>query len=177
MGSMAQNDAGPSHTFAHGNTSRSPSKGSDDTCPPISPTTFLLPTTRMSPPLTTNTTLADLSGGAKVKMMWEVVEQMVVKGFVVLDLYVTVEPAIVEVGESSQHTILDGTVDEHINSIPLQSYQRCVENIGDGDNFEELLDTMGEHKDVDHIEDVVVEENRDTCFGPDPMPEWFTKNT
>ena len=29
-------------------------------------------------------------------------------------------------------------------------------------NFEELLDTMGEHEDVDHIEDVVVEDNRET---------------
>ena len=45
------------------------------------------------------------------------------------------------------------------------------------DDFEELLDTMGEHEDVDHIEDVVVEENRDTCPGPDPTPEWFTQNT
>ena len=27
------------------------------------------------------------------------------------------------------------------------------------DDFEELLDTMGEHEDVDHIEDMVVEEN------------------
>ena len=45
------------------------------------------------------------------------------------------------------------------------------------DDFEELLDTMGEHKDVDHIEDVVVEENRDTCPGLDPTLEWFTKNT
>ena len=111
---------------------------------------------------------------------------------------------------------MDGTVDEHINSIPLQSYQGCAENTGDGygsepwqtfphenstkeeegpqevhegehlshdelhgstfeneddhklgndatyinvtrDDFEELLDTIGEHEDVDHIEDVVVE--------------------
>ena len=36
------------------------------------------------------------------------------------------------------------------------------------DDFEELLDTMGEYEDVDHIEDVVVKENRDTCLGPDP---------
>ena len=36
---------------------------------------------------------------------------------------------------------------------------------------------MGEHEDVDHIEDVVVEENRDTCPSPDLTPEWFTKNT
>ena len=33
---------------------------------------------------------------------------------------------------------------------------------------------MGEHEDVDHIEDVVVEENRETCPDPDPTPEWFT---
>ena len=131
---------------------------------------------------------------------------------------------------------MDRTVDEHINSIPLQSYQGCAENTGDGygsepwqtfphvnstkeeerpqevhegehlshdelhggtfkneddhrlgddathidftrDDFEEFLDTMGEHEDVDHIEDVVVEENRDTCPGPDPTLEWFTKNT
>lgn len=45
------------------------------------------------------------------------------------------------------------------------------------DDFEELLDTMGEHEDVDHIEEVVVEENRDTCPDPDPTSEWFTKNT
>nr|POF10192.1 coatomer subunit gamma [Quercus suber] len=168
--------------------------------------------------------------------MWEVVEQMVVKGFVASELYVTVEPTIIEAGEGSQHTILDGTIDEHIESIPLQSYQGCAENTGDGysnepwqtfpgvnsteeeagpqevhegehlshdklhggtfeneddygvaddathidvtrDDFEEFLDTMGEHEDVDHIEDVVVEENRDTCPGPDPTPEWFTKNT
>ena len=45
------------------------------------------------------------------------------------------------------------------------------------DDFEEVVDTMGEHEDVDHIEDVVVEGNRDTCLGPDPTQEWFTKNT
>nr|XP_023899821.1 uncharacterized protein LOC112011706 [Quercus suber] len=140
-----------------------------------------------------------LSCGAEVKMMWEVVEQMVVKGFVASELYVTIEPTIVEAGEGSQHTVLDGTTNEHIESIPLQSYQGCVENTGDGgtfeneddygvaddatdidvtrDEFEEFLDTMGEHEDVDHIKDVVVEENRDTCSGPDPTPKWFTKNT
>nr|POE88945.1 hypothetical protein CFP56_61162 [Quercus suber] len=64
--------------------------------------------------------------------MWEVVQQMIVKGFVASELYVTVEPAIVEAGEGSHHTIFDGTVDEHIESIPLQSYQECVENTGDG---------------------------------------------
>nr|POE60549.1 hypothetical protein CFP56_71167 [Quercus suber] len=118
-----------------------------------------------------------LSGGAEVKMIWEVVEQMVVKGFVASELYVTVEPTILEAGEGSQHTVLDGTIDDHIESIPLQSYQGCAENTRDGDDFEEFLDTMGEHEDVDHIEDVVVEENKDTCPGPDPTLEWFTKNT
>nr|POE91804.1 hypothetical protein CFP56_64212 [Quercus suber] len=57
MGSMAHDDAGPSHTFAHGDTSRFPSMRSDDTCPPTSPTTSPLPTARMSPPVTTGTTL------------------------------------------------------------------------------------------------------------------------
>ena len=45
------------------------------------------------------------------------------------------------------------------------------------DEFEELLDTVGEHEEVDGIEEVLVEENRDTCPSPDPMSEWFTKNT
>ncbi|KAK9991229.1 hypothetical protein SO802_026214 [Lithocarpus litseifolius] len=40
-------------------------------------------------------------------------------------------------------------------------------------DLKELLDTMGEHEDVDYIEDVVVEKNRDTCTGHDPTPEWF----
>ena len=150
-----------------------------------------------------------------------------VKGFIVSDLYVTIEPAIVEAGESSQHTVLNETIDKHIDPIPLQSYQEYAENTGDGygsepwqtfphvnsieeeegpqhvhegehlshdrgtseneddhglgdnathidvtrDDFEELLNTMGEHKDVDHIEEVVVEENKDTCPGPDPTLE------
>ena len=67
-----------------------------------------------------------------MKMMSKVVKQMVVKGFVASDLYVTVELAIVKAGEGSQHTVLDGTVDEHIDSIPLQSYQWCAENTEDG---------------------------------------------
>ena len=37
-----------------------------------------------------------------------------------------------EAGEGSQHTVLDGTVDKHIDSIPLQSYQGCAENTRDG---------------------------------------------
>nr|POE84741.1 hypothetical protein CFP56_64958 [Quercus suber] len=87
---------------------------------------------------------------------------MVVMRFIASNLYVTVKPTIVEVGEGSQHTILDEIVDEHIDSIPLQSYQECVENTEDGyhrlgddathidvtrDDFEELLDTTGEHED------------------------------
>ena len=71
-----------------------------------------------------------LSSGTEVKMMWEVVEQMVVKGFVALELYVTVEPATLEAGEGSQYTVLDGRVDEHIDSIPERSNQGCVEKIG-----------------------------------------------
>ncbi|XP_023872225.1 uncharacterized protein LOC111984837 [Quercus suber] len=142
-----------------------------------------------------------LSCGAEVKMMWEVVEQMVVKGFVASELYVTVEPTIVEAGEGSQHTTFPG-----VNSIEEEAGPQEVhegehlshdelhggtfENEDDygvaddathidvtRDEFEEFLDTMGEHEDVDHIEDVVVEENRDTCPGPDSTPKWFTKNT
>ena len=45
------------------------------------------------------------------------------------------------------------------------------------DEFKELLDTVGEHEDVDSIEEVLAKENRDTCPSPDPMSEWFTKNT
>ena len=72
------------------------------------------------------------SSGTEVKMMWEMVAQMLARGFIVSDLYITVELATAEAGEGSQHTILDETVDEHIDSIPIQSYQGCVENIGDG---------------------------------------------
>ena len=64
-------------------------------------------------------------------MMWEVAAQMVARGFVASDLYVTIEPAIVEAREGLQHTVLDGRVYKHIDSIPLQFYQWCAENIGD----------------------------------------------
>ena len=73
-----------------------------------------------------------LSGGTEVKMMWEMVAQMVAWGFIASDLYVTVEPATVEAREGSEHTVLDGRVDEHIDSIPERSYQGCVKNTGDG---------------------------------------------
>ena len=55
-----------------------------------------------------------------------------VKGFIVSNLYVTIELAIVEAGESSQHTVLNETIDKHIDPIPLQSYQEYAENTGDG---------------------------------------------
>ena len=45
------------------------------------------------------------------------------------------------------------------------------------DEFEKLLNIVGEHEDIDGIEDVLAEENKDTCPGLDPMLEWFTKNT
>ena len=69
MGSMAHDDAGPSHTFAHGDTSRSPSMRSDGTCPPTSPTTSPLPTTHTSPLLTTGTALADVHGRDEIRFM------------------------------------------------------------------------------------------------------------
>ena len=60
MGSMAYDDVGPSHRFAHGDTYRSPSTSS---------TTSPLPTTRMSLLLTTRTTLADVYGRDKMRFM------------------------------------------------------------------------------------------------------------
>ena len=42
-----------------------------------------------------------------MKMMQEFVEQMLVKGFIALNLYVTIKLAIVEAGERSQHVVLD----------------------------------------------------------------------
>ena len=67
-----------------------------------------------------------------MKMMWEMVAQMVARGFIASDLYVTIEPNTVEAREGSFHTILDGRVDEHIDSIPERSYQGYTENTGDG---------------------------------------------
>ena len=69
MGSMAHDDAGPSYTFAHRNTSRSPSMGSDDTCPPTSPAISLLPTTSTSPPPTTDTAPADVRGKNEIRFI------------------------------------------------------------------------------------------------------------
>nr|POF02907.1 hypothetical protein CFP56_25610 [Quercus suber] len=109
--------------------------------------------------------------------MWEVVEQMAVKGFVVSKLYVIVEPAIVEAreGEHLSHGELHGGTSENEDDHGLGDDATHIDVIKD--DFEEFQDTMGEHEDVDHIKDVVVEENRDTCPGPDLTTEWFTKNT
>ncbi|KAL0010878.1 hypothetical protein SO802_005986 [Lithocarpus litseifolius] len=60
MGSMAHDDAGQSHTFAHEDASQSPSTSS---------TTTPLPTTRMSPPPTTNTAPADVRGRDGMRFM------------------------------------------------------------------------------------------------------------
>ena len=57
-----------------------------------------------------------------MKMMWEMVAQMVARGFIASDLYVTVEPTTVEAREGLEHIVLDGRVDEHIDSIPERSY-------------------------------------------------------
>nr|POF12456.1 hypothetical protein CFP56_59371 [Quercus suber] len=57
-------------------------------------------------------------------------------GFIAFDLYVIIEAAIVKVGDGSQHVILDRIGDKHIEPIPLQSYQWCVENTGDGYDVE-----------------------------------------
>ncbi|KAL0006210.1 hypothetical protein SO802_013771 [Lithocarpus litseifolius] len=56
MGSMAHDDVGPSHMFAHGDASRSPSTSST-------------PTTRMSPPPTTSTAPADVRGRGDMRFM------------------------------------------------------------------------------------------------------------
>ena len=69
MGSMPHDDAGPSHTFAHGDTSRSPSMRIDGTCPPTSPTTSPLSTTRTSPPLTIGTAPVDVHGRDEMRFM------------------------------------------------------------------------------------------------------------
>ncbi|KAK9998530.1 hypothetical protein SO802_018133 [Lithocarpus litseifolius] len=60
MGSMAHDDAGPSYTFAHGDTSRSPSTSSSG-----SP----LPTTHTSPPPTTSTAPPDVRGRDEMRFM------------------------------------------------------------------------------------------------------------
>ena len=54
---------------------------------------------------------------------------MVVKEFIASDICVTVEPAIVKARKGSQCTVLDEIVDEHMDSIPLQSYSKvCKEH-------------------------------------------------
>ena len=78
-------------------------------------------------------------------------------------------------GEHLSHDELHGGTSENEDDHGLSDNATHIDVTRD--DFEELLDTMGEHEDVDHINDVVVEENRDTCPGPDPTSEWFTKNT
>ena len=67
--SMAHNDAGPSYTFAHRDTFRSPSLVCEGTCPPRSSTTSPLPTTYTSPPPTTGTIPADVRGKDEMRFM------------------------------------------------------------------------------------------------------------
>ncbi|XP_050246951.1 protein MAINTENANCE OF MERISTEMS-like isoform X2 [Quercus robur] len=69
VGSMAHDDAGPSHTFAHRDTFGSPSMRSDGTCPPTPPSTSLLPTTCTSPPLTAGPAPAVLDGRDEMRFM------------------------------------------------------------------------------------------------------------
>ena len=84
-------------------------------------------------------------------------------------------PQQVHEGEHLSHDELHGGTSENEDDHGLNDDATHIDVTRD--DFEELLDTMGEHEDVDHINDVVVEENRDTCPGPNPTPEWFTKNT
>uniref|UniRef100_A0A7N2N525 Uncharacterized protein n=1 Tax=Quercus lobata TaxID=97700 RepID=A0A7N2N525_QUELO len=67
--SIAHDDAGPSHTFAHRDTSWSPSMTCDDTCPPISSTTSPLPTIRTSPPSITGIAPPDVRDRDEMKFM------------------------------------------------------------------------------------------------------------
>ena len=69
MGSMAHDDAGPSHMFAHEDTSRSPSMVRNDTCPPTSSITSSLPTTHTCPLLTTGTAPIDVRGRDEIRFM------------------------------------------------------------------------------------------------------------
>ena len=69
IGSMAHDDASLSHTFAHAHPSQSPSMRSCGTCPPTSPSTSSLPTTRTSPPLTTGTAPAVVHGRDDMRFM------------------------------------------------------------------------------------------------------------
>ena len=60
-----------------------------------------------------------------------------------------------------EHLSHDGGTSENEDDHELGDDATHIDVIRD--DFEELLDTIGEHKDVDHIEEVVVEENSDTC--------------
>ena len=65
--SKSHDDVGPSHRFARGDTSQSPSMVYDDSCPPTSSTTSPLPTTRTSPPPTINTAPTDVHGKDEIR--------------------------------------------------------------------------------------------------------------
>ncbi|KAK9993545.1 hypothetical protein SO802_023248 [Lithocarpus litseifolius] len=69
IGSMTHGDVGPSHTFTRGDTSWSPSMVCNDTCPPTSFTTSLLPTTRTSLPSTTGIAPTDVRGKDEMRFM------------------------------------------------------------------------------------------------------------
>ena len=84
-------------------------------------------------------------------------------------------PQEVHEGEHLSHDELHGGTSENEDDHGLSDDATHIDVTRD--DFEEFLDTMGEHENADHIEDVVVEENRDTCLDPNPTPEWFTKNT
>ena len=62
-----------------------------------------------------------------MKMMWEMVAQMVARGFITSDLYIVVEPATVEAGEGSQHTILDGSTSTQYQKDLIKGVQRTQE--------------------------------------------------
>ena len=83
-------------------------------------------------------------------------------------------PQQVHEGEHLSHDELHGGTSENKDEHGLGDDATHI-NVT-RDDFKELLNTMGEHDNVDHIKDVVVEENRDTCPGPNPTSEWFTKN-
>lgn len=67
--SMAHDDIGLSHRFAHEDTCQTPSMVRGDTCPPTSSTKSPLPTTRTSPPQTTGAAPTDVHGSKDMIFM------------------------------------------------------------------------------------------------------------
>ena len=68
-------------------------------------------------------------------------------------------PQEVHEGEHLSHYELHGGAFENEDDYGLGDDANHIDVTRD--DFEEFVDTMGEHEDVDHIEDVVVEENRE----------------